>query len=202
MQVRKGTRGSTPCITGPSVLGNKGRAEDQCIFPGLYTGLMEIRRLMACCLGIAAQLIFSTHTYTFGGKKYLQADGGPIGLRFTTAVARIRMAAWARAFGAKLNKNNIKPVIAMGYVDDLQYMLPLLKLGLKWGSVIEQLLYSSTQHVEDILNCITRTERSMNLYKEMMNTVVDDMEFTVEIGAEFQDEYLPTLDFKLKLEWC
>ena len=90
----------------------------------------------------------------------------------------------------------------MGYVDDLRYMLPLLKLDLWWDKSTEQLLYSEEEHVQDILQCMTRTEKSMNLSKETMNSVVEDMEFTVEVGTEFRDNYLPTLDFYIRLEWC
>ena len=76
--------------------------------------------------------LFETHTYEFGGKTFLQTDGGPIGLRFTTAIARIRMAAWARRFRELLKRNNIQAEIAMGYVDDLRYMLPMITLGTVW----------------------------------------------------------------------
>ena len=35
--------------------------------------------------------MFRKHFYTFGGKNFLQSEGGPIGLRGTCAVARVIM---------------------------------------------------------------------------------------------------------------
>ena len=35
------------------------------------------------------EIIFENHLYTFGGKVFRQGRGGPIGLRGTSAIARL-----------------------------------------------------------------------------------------------------------------
>ena len=40
-------------------------------------------------IGTATKAMFQQHLYKFGGKVFNQAQGGPIGLRGTCAVARI-----------------------------------------------------------------------------------------------------------------
>ena len=74
--------------------------EEQCIYPQCEPVEAGENRLMACALRIGVILLFETNTYSFGDDIYLQEDGGPIGLKFTACVARIRKNHWAR----KVNK--------------------------------------------------------------------------------------------------
>ena len=50
-----------------------------------------VRRLLGACCSIATLFIFGTHLFTFGGEVFRQSEGGPIGLRITTALAKLRM---------------------------------------------------------------------------------------------------------------
>ena len=54
----------------------------------------QLKLLLAACLGIWVNSTFMLHTYTFGGKLYQQLTGGPIGLRLTCCVARLRIISW------------------------------------------------------------------------------------------------------------
>ena len=49
----------------------------------------NLRKLMGCCLEIAVNFFFHNFVYTFGGEKFVQAFGGPIGARLTMAIARL-----------------------------------------------------------------------------------------------------------------
>ena len=50
--------------------------------------------LMGLAMELAVVFFFKNFCYTFGGRKYIQVDGGPIGARITMAVARIVMQYW------------------------------------------------------------------------------------------------------------
>ena len=49
------------------------------------------KQLMGLAVELAVVFFFKNFCYTFGGKKFIQIDGGPIGARLTMAVAQIVM---------------------------------------------------------------------------------------------------------------
>ena len=73
---------------------------------GLTT--MEKRLVIAKVLKTSILAMFKTHTYSFGGKYYLQVKGGPIGLRSTCCIARLVMLWWDDMLMVALMKLNIK----------------------------------------------------------------------------------------------
>ena len=58
----------------------------------------EKRKIVAMVVEILVNLIMASHVYCFGGKFYLQADGGPIGLRSTACLAALIMKLWDLAW--------------------------------------------------------------------------------------------------------
>ena len=63
----------------------------------------ERRLILAKAVKVAVKIIFANHIYQFGGKKYKQVAGGPIGLRLTRLVARVVTDTWDLAFLSKLD---------------------------------------------------------------------------------------------------
>ena len=63
------------------------------------------RRLVAMVLSIGVKAVMQTHYYQCDGKKYLQGEGGPIGLRLTGTVCRIVMDRWLRKMKIKMIEN-------------------------------------------------------------------------------------------------
>ena len=59
------------------------------VFPDIELKDWERREILAEVIGLAVQAMFENHFYEFGGKKFHQAQGGPIGLRGTCAIARV-----------------------------------------------------------------------------------------------------------------
>ena len=89
--------GTRPGITGEDPLSKDSGSVDQWEFKDLGSnGLMEVEKklVLAKVMKTAVLAIFKTHTYSFASKFYLQAKGGPIGLRSTCCVARLVMMWW------------------------------------------------------------------------------------------------------------
>ena len=84
MPTRWSKQGTTPQLNGTNVKQPNSNVESQWVFPDLTPTEHQIRLLMGAALYVAVKTLYRTHMYTFGGKVYLQSDGGPIGLRFTT----------------------------------------------------------------------------------------------------------------------
>ena len=127
----------------------------------------------------------------------MQEDGGPIGLRFTGALAKLRMARWARDFVTLLKKHGVKLHKAAGYVDDLRFIINMLELGTRWTG--KHLAWTEAWENEDLSAKISRQKRTAIELNKMMNQISRDIQMTVELPEEFRDEYIPTLDVKLKV---
>ena len=72
----------------------KGKVEDQWVFKTKEVTRTQLLEIVGRCLEIALRFIFGNFTYNFGGKIYLQKEGGPIGNRLTMACSRIIMQDW------------------------------------------------------------------------------------------------------------
>ena len=77
--------------TNHAIMVKKTLTEEQWIYPDEEPGKLGETKLLSCALRIAVKVMFETYTYEFGDYIYLQEDGGPIGLRFTACLARVRM---------------------------------------------------------------------------------------------------------------
>ena len=77
---------------------------EQWIFPEVTLTADERREILAAVTRLMVELMFDTHIYTFGGKLFKQAKGGPIGLRGTCALARLVMNVWDSLWEEELTK--------------------------------------------------------------------------------------------------
>ena len=57
---------------------------------------VDKKTLTAMVMKTAVMQIMSNHVFEFGGRTYLQSDGGSIGLRLTGAVCRVVMDRWVK----------------------------------------------------------------------------------------------------------
>ena len=73
--------------------------------------------------------VFSGHVYEFGGKLYLQRDGGPIVLSLSGAIGRTTMAVWDREVGRLCKVNGIVMKLRRRYVDDCNGAMESWKKG-------------------------------------------------------------------------
>ena len=108
------TKGPSPGITGAGPLGKEVEDEEKWIFKDFEPNNGNLRLLLAACLGVAVWTIFNLHTYRFGDKLWQQVSGGPISLRPTAVVAKIRMIRWMKDL-KKILKDNDEEDILSGF---------------------------------------------------------------------------------------
>ena len=80
----------------------------------------EKKLIIAKVLHKAVLTLFQTHTYTFGGKFFLQKRGGPIGLCSTCCIARLVMVWWDMQLLDILKTCKITLEEKMRYMDDIR----------------------------------------------------------------------------------
>ena len=118
-------QGARPGVTGP-VDGEKWFHRD------LELTEWEQKLVVASVVQVAVIIMMNSHIYSFNGKYYQQASGGPIGLRATCACARVVMNTWDKAWSNLMRRNNIVVDLGSRYMDDIRVFLGSLKEGWRW----------------------------------------------------------------------
>ena len=190
---KKGTR---PGLTGVGPLGAEAGEETQWEFRnGLELTQPEKKKVIAEVMRLAVELMFSTHLYSFGGRCYKQKEGGPIGLRSTCALARLVMGRWDIKWKETVKKNNLTVEDDGRYVDDARvYMYPV-RAGWRWEE--GRLWFRREWEEEDAL--LSPTERTKRVVYGSMQGLTKCLAFTAETSEDFADGWLPTLDFKVRV---
>ena len=83
----------------------------------------------------------------------------------------------------------------MRYMEDLRVFMHGIREGWRWFD--GELCWSKEWEEEDLKLGVSGLERTSVLLKESMNMVFGFLNFTVETEMDFEDNRLPTLDFKL-----
>ena len=121
---RRKNRGTRPGVTGAGPMGRERGDQEQWVFPTVTLTEGDKKELLASVIKVATQTMFRKHYYSFGGKKFNQKRGGPIGLRGTCAVARLIMQIFDGKWEAILRKVGLTVHMMARYMDDCRTFLP------------------------------------------------------------------------------
>ena len=199
---RRGRTGVRPGIKGKGPRGKECGDQEQWIFAeNLIITAEEREELIATVVSIATQELFRHHYYSFGGAVYHQEGGGPIGLRATCAVARVVMQMYDQKWKKRLDRLLIRIWMMKRYMDDGRVCLPSIKPG--WRIIgdgeEEELVFSPVWEREDQDQQLTREELTKRILLKTMNGIEDYLNFTAEVGGEYEGGWLPTLDMEVRV---
>ena len=151
--------------------------------------------LLSVVVKIATIQIFKHHCYQFNGIVYRQAKGGPIGLRFTSIVARIVMDHWIRVYLCAIVDAGCVVHAIMKYVDDINIVMASLHLGMRWvdgGLGWKQewmdLDISSGRSMEDV---------TMTAMQDAANGILPWLQFTMDQPGNHDCCKVPVLDLQV-----
>ena len=191
---RRKNRGTRPGITGTGPLGRERGDQEQWEFPTVTLTEEDKRGLLENVIKVATRTMFEKHFYSFGGKKFNQKGGGPIGLRGTCAVARLIMQIFDVKWGAALERAGLTVHLMSRYMDDCRTFLPPVRPGWRWEE--GRLMYCLRWE-----DCgLTPIERTKRVIEKSMNEVESFLKFTTESSEDFEDGWLATLDTSLKVD--
>ena len=195
LPVRRGRTGTRPGVTGKGPLGPDRGDQEQWCWPRVKLTEEERVMVVAEVVKILAEVMFTNHLYTFGGRTYRQKKGGPIGLRGTCALARLVMCNGDRLWEDLMKKNRVTIEDYMRYMDEGRTFLHPFKHGWRW--VDGGLKYRETWRVEDLNK--TAQEITENILRTSMQGIYPSLRFTTEVG-EGAEGWLPTLDIMVRVE--
>ena len=187
-------RRSTKHGVKPGVSAKPGNQENW-TFPEVKRTEFEERMIVEMATQIEVLTMMTTHRYSFDGKTYLQKSGGPIGLRATCAVARIVMNTWDTEWMERMAENNIAIITGVRYMDDICAFLYAIREG--WRLWEGRLCYCEEWRKEDMKAGKSATRRTAEIILQLMNQIMPSLKFTMEIGEDFVDLKLPTLDVRI-----
>jgi hypothetical protein len=162
---------------------------------------LQRRQIISRCCEIGVRVLFEHFTYKFGKTWYLQTSGGPIGARVTMVAARLVMSDWGDKYRQILVNSCIPPDLLGGYVDDGRQESGVLEVGMTYDKNENRFIMNEAARKDDLERNETSERRMARICLVAMNSINDDLEFTVEVCGDFQDNRLPTLDFFLWPEW-
>ena len=192
---RRKNQGSRPGLRGEGPLGAERGDQEQWVFQKVRLRREEKRLLVATVLELAATAMFSHHYYEFGGRKFRQMGGGPIGLRGTCTLARLVMQVYDRKWEAMVKEAGVKLNLYMRYMDDGRKFLHPIRKGWRWEG--GSLQYSRGWEVEDMNK--SPLDVTIAVLRDSVKGVLSYLSFTFESGQDFDDGWLPTLDTSLRV---
>ena len=99
-----------------------------------------------------------------------------------------------------LRASGVKVLLALFYVDDVRLVLEGFKRGLSWSRSERRFIFSPERLEQDNRENIKDEIRVSREVLLAMNSVAEDLTFTMEVMSDFSDNTIPMLDFSLWLE--
>ena len=194
---RKNRRGPRPNITGS---GTAIKEEDR-YRPWIFPNLNEIndnekKQILAEAIRIVLHTIMETHTYTFDGYIKRQTKGGPIGVQLTGETAQIFMSWWDKQIRGMYREKGIDIKLYMRYVDDINTLIRKTEPGTRY--VDNELIITDEAKIEDERK--QPDEITMNLFKEVAETIHESIKLKVDYPSNYEDRKIPILNLKVWVE--
>ena len=124
------------------------------------------KRILGKAVEVGIKVLFSSFSYTFGGKFYLQLEGAPIGTRVACACANLVMEwLWEKVAQMMLDtdpRTNIKLHMKGNFVDDARILMNTLRKGSKYSN--QKFVWSEEHERKDLDDGMTREDIT---YREM-----------------------------------
>ena len=198
LPVRNSTQGTGPGFKNREVKGPEKHMEVSWTFPNYTPTEKEKKDLFGIMVEIGVRFLFTNFCYAFGGKIYLQQSGGPIGARITMAASRLRMYDWGEKYSMILWRSSIYMYLSpKNYVDDVRQATDHIKRGVHYDKEVDTMVYKEEWKIEDDENDFSDLKRMGLACMEAMNSVAEDLTFTVETEEDFENGRLQTLDFEM-----
>ena len=200
LPIRKSSRGTKPGMNSEGLKSKEGSEESQWFYPRSSPGEEVLKEIAGLVAEIGVRILWETYCYDFGGKTYLQKEGGPIGQRPTMAASRLVMQDFFEKYREILTEAGLKVFMMKVYVDDGRQVTTLLKKGSRYDKEEKKFKWSKEAESEDEqleLEGEDKNSFMARLCLPAMNGVNPDLTFTAEVEEDFPDKRLPTLDFSL-----
>ena len=109
------------------------------------------------------------------------------------AVARLVMQNWKDQFNKILDESDIIELLSGLYVDDGRSLHRKLYYGERFCKLRKKFIVDDDLCIVDMIDEIDRIELTRKKILEAINSMNEDLQFTMELNTDFADNRLPTL---------
>ena len=192
---RRHKKGSRPGLTSKSVTGGPAGRQKDCPWlpPSREPTRAEKMKMVGCLLRHAIRLVMKNHFYSFDNQILKQSKGGAIGNKLTERLGKLLMKRHSQKYLRKLQELELRNEVFEVYVDDTTDVLAAVDPGVRFDG---ESLVKHEELVEDDEK-IPEVERTMNILKDIANTIFDCVQLTVDCTSSHQDGKVPILDLKV-----
>ena len=153
----------------------------------------EERMMVTLMVKIAVLALLDSTCYSFGGCLFKQLWGAGIGLRASACMAKIIMGMIDMMWARLQMSWDIKIYLYFRYIDDLRIFLHPISKGWYWDEC-------GWRYDEDKFDDRSPMERTKQELAKSLNAVTDFIQFTTEGEEDFNNLFLPTLDFQTQVQ--
>ena len=86
------------------------------------------------------------------------------------------------------------------FVDDKNWGGEKLKLGTRWDKTEDRMVWRKEWEEEDSKKEEPGDKRTLRILREMANSLEKDIRMKEDVGSNYEDKKLPTLDVKMWVE--
>ena len=162
-RMKEGMGGCKPGMQNSEVKGKRKGGEKTWTFPKIQPTERQNKVLEAKMAQIGVRTIFTNFMYEFGGEKFIQGSGGPIGARVTMAAARLVMQEWSEAYRKILEDSGAELDAHGGYVDDGRQATSLMLKGSRFVPELKRFAWRADWEEEDIKEDLPDEVRMANI---------------------------------------
>ena len=198
--IRKSRQGTEPGMSSQGLKRKENAEDKQWFFYRKDPSEEEEKEMISYVLEIAVVILWENYCFDFGGRTYLQKQGGPIGQRPTMAASRIVIHQFFEEYEEVLLKAGLQVPLLKVYVDDGRQVTSLLRKGMRYSRDEKEFVWSKEAETEDEKKEEEGEGKAAfmaRLCLPVMNSINEDLTFTAEVETDFENQKLPTLDTKL-----
>ena len=198
VQERLHNAGAAPGITSREIMARGPLCGTKWKPPSRAPTEHERRRMLGKMLELAINFCMENHFYMLGGEVKKQASGAGTGLRCSEALGRAFGLDWDRKMIQKLEKLDWPALMIKRYVDDLNTLLRALKPGVRYNAMEDKL--ETIEEFVEIDNGKEKDALTMEVFKDIANTVDEDIEVEADFPTSHADKFMPILDMKMAMD--
>ena len=198
VQERLHSAGATPGITSREILVRGPLCGTKWKPPSRAPTEQERRQMLGKMLELSIIFCMENHFYLLGGEVKRQVNGVGTGLRCSEALGRAFGLDWDRKMIQKLENLNWPALMIKRYVDDLNALLRALRPGVRYNAMEDKL-----ELIEEMIELDNEKEKdaiTMEVFKDIANTVDEDIEVEADFPSNHVDKYMPILDMKMAMD--
>ena len=174
----------------------RNKKNEECWTVGQKPGIRQKKKMLTLAISVGVETVLSGHTYMIGDDRYLQTEGGPIGLELTGAVSRPFMQKWDQLYAEKAENAGIPMRMYSRYVDDSNQIAVVPPPGSRYDTRENKVINDG----QGLGVEVHEDERLAIILRDVANTVMDGIEMEADYPSKSPSGKMAILDMEVWMD--